>query len=201
MFDDKTRIFLYVLVGFIVSICIYSVLNSDKVQLTCVLSTVDGNEYCVRKRSQVKEASDLLAKIATKCTKIVNHLHEKFPKDDRCKRLYANFNPTRIIETLPTSKLKAYSENKGAKIAFCLNKLEHDNNVLIDENTLMFVALHELSHLMTISVGHNNDFWANFKFILDHAIALKLYSPVNYKETPQEYCGMTITDNPYYDLK
>lgn len=201
MFDDKTRIFLYVLVGFIVSVCIYSVLNSDKAQLTCVLSTVDGNEYCVRKRSQVKEASDLLAKIATKCTKIVNHLHEKFPKDDRCKRLYANFNPTRIIETLPTSKLKAYSENKGAKIAFCLNKLEHDNNVLIDENTLMFVALHELSHLMTISVGHNHDFWANFKFILDHAIALKLYSPVNYKENPQEYCGMTITDNPYYDLK
>jgi hypothetical protein len=200
MFDDKTRIFLYVFVGFIVFVCIYTVINSDRVQLTCVLSTVDGNEYCVRKRSQIKEASDLLAKIATKCTKIVKHLHEKFPKEDRCKRLYSNFNPNRIIETLPTSKLKAYSENKGAKIAFCLNKIEHDNNVLIDENTLTFVALHELSHLMTISVGHNTDFWSNFKFILEHAIALKLYSPVNYKEKPQEYCGMTITDNPFYDL-
>jgi hypothetical protein len=200
MFGDKSNVFFYVFVGFIVVFCVYYAANSDMAQLTCVLSTVDGNQYCVRKRSQLKAASDLLAKIATKCSKIVNHLHEKFPKDDRCKRLHSNFNPNRIVETLPTSKLKAYSENKGSKIAFCLNKQEHNNEVLIDENTLTFVALHELSHLMTISIGHNRDFWSNFKFILDNAIELKLYSPVNYKEHPQEYCGMTITDNPYYDL-
>ena len=73
--------------------------------------------------------------------------------------------------------------------------------VLIDENTLTFVALHELSHLMTPSIGHNSDFWENFKFILTEAISLKLYVPVNYKTKPTAYCGMNITDNPYYDLK
>ena len=36
------------------------------------------------------------------------------------------------METLPTSKFTAYSENKGEKIAFCLNK-KGDNENLIDE--------------------------------------------------------------------
>ena len=34
----------------------------------------------------------------------------------------SNFNPKKVMETLPTSKFTAYSENKGEKIAFCLNK-------------------------------------------------------------------------------
>ena len=37
---------------------------------------------------------------------------------------------------------------------------------MFDENTLTFVALHELSHVMTVSVGHKQEFWDNFKFIL-----------------------------------
>jgi len=27
-----------------------------------------------------------------------------------------------------------------------------------------------------------------------------VYHPVDYKNKPQPYCGMTITDNPYYDV-
>ena len=198
---DKTDLFVYIFIGFIIILCVYNVANSDIVNLTCVVSSIDGNKYCVRKRSKVKEASNLLSTIVGKCTKLVTYLHEQFPNDERCKRLYANYNPSRITETLPTSKLKAYSENKGTKIAFCLNKMEHDNEELIDENTLTFVALHELSHLMTISVGHNREFWVNFKFILQQAIKIHIYTPVNYKTSPKEYCGMTITDNPYYDLQ
>ena len=56
------------------------------------------------------------------------------------------------------------SINKGEKIAFCLNTRKGGNK-LIDENTLMFVALHELSHVGTVSIGHTQDFWRNFKCI------------------------------------
>ena len=28
-----------------------------------------------------------------------------------------------------------------------------------------------------------------------------VYTPVDYKKKNQRYCGMNITDNPYYDLK
>jgi hypothetical protein len=111
-----------------------------------------------------------------------------------------NFNPTTIKETLPTSEYTAYSENKGEKLAFCLNKKKSNNDNLIDSNTLTFVAIHELGHIMTESVGHTDEFWQNFKFLLENAVELKLYTPVDYKKEPENYCGMDITDNPYYDL-
>ena len=84
-------------------------------------------------------------------------------------------------------------------MAFCLNT-EKDNNKLIDINTLMFVALHELSHIATKSIGHTDEFWKNFKFLIEEAESINIYKPVNYKETPTKYCSMEITDNPYFDL-
>ena len=53
---------------------------------------------------------------------------------------------------------------------------------------------------MTTSVGHQQDFWQNFKFVLINAKEFGIYDPIDYKNKPQEYCGMTIEDNPYYNL-
>jgi hypothetical protein len=130
---------------------------------------------------------------------MVIYLKDKYPEDSRVKRLVKYFNPKRINETLPTSELTAYTENKGEKMAFCLNTTKEGNR-LIDLNTLTFVALHELSHIMTESIGHKQDFWQNFKFVLENAKEANIYQPVDYKNSPKEYCGMTINDNPYYDL-
>ena len=71
---------------------------------------------------------------------------------------------------------------------------------MIDENTLTFVAIHELAHVMSKSIGHKTEFWENFKFLLKDAVKMGLYKAVDYKKKPKEYCGMTITDNPYYDI-
>ena len=84
------------------------------------------------------------------------------------KRLVENFNPNKISETLPTSEHTAYSENKGEKMAFCLNE-DKEGTRLIDLSTLTFVAIHELAHLMTESIGHKEEFWDNFKFLLESA--------------------------------
>ena len=104
------------------------------------------------------------------------------------------------METLPTSEFTAYSENKGEKIAFCLNKEKHNNEELIDERTLTFVAIHELAHVASKSIGHKSEFWENFKFLLENAKEAGIHEPVDYSKKPQEYCGMQIHDNPYYDL-
>jgi hypothetical protein len=144
-------------------------------------------------------AANLLATVTEKCKKMVKYMKETHPNDERVKKLVEGFNPTTISETLPTSELTAYSENKGEKIAFCLNKTK-DGDRLIDINTLTFVALHELSHIMTSSVGHKQEFWQNFKFLLENAKAANIYQPQDYKKKPEDYCGMKISDNPYYDL-
>ena len=52
---------------------------------------------------------------------------------------------------------------------------------------------------MSTSVGHTEEFWTNFKFLLQEAKKMGIHDPKNYKQDNQTYCGMTISDNPYYD--
>jgi len=190
----------YFIIGFILSTSYYVYReNYEGFQLTCIVSSVDGNKYCVRERENIEKAADLLAKITVKCKELVTYVGDKYPDKENVKRLQQNFNPKKIMETLPTSSYTAYSENKGEKVAFCLNKDKQDNDHLIDESTLTFVAIHELSHVMTKSIGHKSEFWSNFKFLLECAKEAGIHSPVDYKKEPQQYCGMKIHDNPYYD--
>ena len=174
--------------------------ESDVFNLRCIVSGVDGKKYCVRERRNIVKASNLLATTTDKMQKLVENMGGKYSERDNVKRLVENFNPTTIKETLPTSEYTAYSENKGEKMAFCLNKKKGDNDNLIDQNTLTFVAIHELAHIMSATVGHNDEFWNNFKYLLDNAVEMGIYKPIDYRKDPEGYCGMDITDNPYYDL-
>ena len=190
----------YIVLITILGICLYIFFdNWGELQLKCIISTQDGNKYCVRERSRIQEAADLLAKVTNKCKELVDYVGNKHPDMESVKRLVDGFNPKKIMETLPTSQFTAYSENKGEKIAFCLNRKKGENEVLIDESTLTFVAIHELSHVMTKSIGHKSEFWENFKFLLENAKEAGIHNPVDYKNEPKEYCGMKIHDNPYYD--
>ena len=196
---SKHSTFFYILIAVVLLLCLRIYYESDAYNLKCIIASKDGNRYCVRDRQKLELAANLLATVTEKCKKIVKYMKEKHPDDERTKRLVKGFNPKKINETLPTSELTAYSENKGEKIAFCLNTTK-DGDKLIDINTLTFVALHELSHIMTVSIGHKQEFWQNFKFLLENAKECGVYEPVNYKKNPTQYCGMTINDNPYYDL-
>jgi hypothetical protein len=196
---NQQEIFLYVVVILIIGVSAYMYFENSEFQLKCVVSTVDGNKYCVRETSKIKDSADLLAKVTDKCRKLVKYVGEKFPDQDNVKRLVNGFNPQKVMETLPTSEFTAYSENKGEKLAFCLNT-EKGGNTMIDEHTLTFVAIHELSHIATKSIGHKSEFWENFKFLLEQAKASGIHTPRDYKNEPQKYCGMTIRDNPAFDL-
>ena len=196
----RINMFGFIIILFVILIGLKIYYDSDVFNLRCIVSTVDGKKYCVRERKNLTKASNLLARTTEKLEYLVENLGQRYPDRDNVKRMVKNFNPTTIKETLPTSEYTAYSENKGEKLAFCLNKKKSNNDNLIDSNTLTFVAIHELGHIMTESVGHTDEFWQNFKFLLENAVELKLYTPVDYKKEPENYCGMDITDNPYYDL-
>lgn len=195
---DKESILIYVLIAFVIIIGLKIYSESDAYNLKCIISDVDGETYCVRERSKMELAANLLAKVTQNMKDLVEYCGKKFPDDERIHRLVQKFNPKKVSETLPTSEYTAYSENKGEKLAFCVDK-KKGGSKLIDINTLTFVAIHELSHVMTESEGHKQEFWQNFKFMLEQAKAAGIYSPVDYKKNPEPYCGMDITDNPYYD--
>lgn len=115
-------------------------------------------------------------------------------KDD-IRRLYKNFNPEAFSETTPDAKYTSYSVNKGEKIVFCLRD-KKEGETLVKENIMTFVSIHELAHLMTKSVGHEPEFWANFKLLLKIAIDNGIYKNIDFNSTPKPYCGINITDTP-----
>jgi hypothetical protein len=189
----------YILIGFVLIICLKIYFDSDNYNLKCIISNEDNNTYCVRETAKIQLVADLLARVTIKLKKISTYLGKKYPDRANCKRLFDNFNPKKIVEILPTSKYTAYSENKGEKLAFCTTKKKHGTE-LIDENTLTFVALHELAHIMTKTIGHNTEFWNNFKFLLQESVKIGIYKPVDYKKKSVSYCSMDLTDNPYFDM-
>ena len=128
---NQSDILGYFIVGVVIVVCLYVYIdNADSFQLKCIVSTVDGNKYCVREREKVKQAADLLAKMTEKCKELVAFVGKKYPEQENVKRLVDGFNPKKIMETLPTSSYTAYSENKGEKLAFCLNTVSYTHLTL-----------------------------------------------------------------------
>lgn len=178
--------------------CIY--INGDERNLRCIISSEDGNRYCVRDTAHLEASAARLAQVRERLDRTVQHMRTHGQDDEAMVRICNKYKPNKIMEILPTSEHTAYTENKGRKIAFCL-KTEREGGKLIDINTLTFVGLHEISHIGCISIGHTTEYWSVFKRVLDHAVKCGAYEPVNYANKPTRYCGMDITDNPYYDGK
>ncbi len=187
------------LIIFVILVCYRIYHNSDAFQLKCIISDVDGEKYCVRERNKLNQAADRLAHVNKNLKAIIAYCEKNYPDKDITIRMKDGYNPRTIVETLPTSEYTAYSENKGEKLAFCLDTEKGEQGKMIDLNTLTYVAIHELAHIGTESIGHTPEFWKNFKFLLTVGKDINVYKPVDYKKNPKQYCGMKITDNPYYD--
>ena len=167
--------------------------NKDILQIT---SKIDGREYIVRKLPDGREAAERLANINKKVILLIGSLKEK--DREGISMLKDNFNPDQLSETGLGAKYTSYSVNKGEEIAICVRQ---PDNTFIDDNTVMFVVIHELAHVMTKSVGHTQEFWDNMAYLLERAEELKIYVPKNYKESPVDYCGMEINTTPHKKFK
>ncbi len=162
-------------------------------EIEYVKSNIDGRSYLVRKLDDKQEAADLIASINKDLQKLVNHLMAKYPDDIRVRRLYKNFNPERVSEGSSEKGYTSYSINKGEKIILCIRQKKDDK--LVNKNVILYVAIHELAHLMTKEIGHVKPFWDNFKFILTEAIEEGIYTKVDYSKEPVKYCGIHITSS------
>jgi len=184
----------FVLLLFIIGALVYYYLNKNYYEgLTNIKSSVDNREYIVQEKDDAKEAANLIAMIRKKLEIIVKHLIKITPDDDyRVKMLSENFRPDKLKEGVDTPGYTSYSINKGEEIILCLRT----NNKIVDLNTMMFVVLHELAHLATKSIGHTEEFWDNFRWILEEAINIGIYTKQDFKKESVEYCGMTITSSP-----
>ena len=90
---DKETTLACILSIFILLVSVKMFLDSDFFNLKCVVSSVDGNKYCVREREKLTLVVDLFARISQNMSKLVEHLNRKYPSKDNVKRLVQKFNP------------------------------------------------------------------------------------------------------------
>jgi len=169
--------------------------------MTAVKSNVDGQTYNVRDLPDKQEAADMMARIRLKMKKLKIHLEATYPDKPQVKLLSKNFDAEahRLGESTPDDEFTSFSVNKGESVHFCLRQREGDNETLVQENVVTFVAIHEMGHIITKTIGHGPDFWNNFGWLLQESERIGIYTPQNFAAHPVSYCGMKITDQPKYD--
>jgi len=172
----------------------YSYLGGPK--NNTLVKASDGRSYKVQDLPDKQEAAERMSKIRANLNKICEHCKDPSLKlDEPYQLLLSRFNPDVLEENDITADSTSYSENKGEKIVVCLRD-KAPPYPFVEENTVMFVLIHELAHLMTSSVGHTPEFWTNMRKLLHECCQMGVYRAVNYSKNPVKYCGMTITDTP-----
>jgi hypothetical protein len=120
--------------------------------------------------------------------KLLNHMkntlcdalqQSAYAMDENVQRLLKNRDVS--VVAVSGTKTLAYSVNKGEVIGMCIS----GNNM----DSMFYVLLHELAHIMTVSQHHTEEFWENFKFLVHFAILQGLYVEHN---STSSYCGHQI---------
>lgn len=150
--------------------------------------------YCRRLASVTTPSSINLAVIKNRMRDFVDNLAKKYPTNDAVRLLKTRYRNTVVEES---TEPETYTLNKGEKMRVCLRN-HKSNQVHDDANLIMFVCLHELAHIMSVSNHHTDEFWENFEFLLGEAAVDGIYSPIDYKYDPVWYCAMLVYDNPYF---
>jgi hypothetical protein len=170
-----------------------------------VKSKVDGLNYNVRDLPDKQKAADLLASVRMKLQTLIDTLRQRYPGKVQVIQLNEKFeaDPRRFYEATPDAEHVSYSVNKGDSIHLCLRQKDDDKEQLVNENVMVFVALHEMAHVITPATAksHGPEFWNNFGWLLREAEAINIYKYQDFKAHPVTYCGERITDQPEYDPK
>jgi hypothetical protein len=173
--------------------------KNSKYPMALTQSKIDKEYYLVRNLPDKQEACDRLARVRAKILVLRTFLDQTYRDKPFVKQILDNFDCSamRFSESTPDAQYTSYSVNKGEKIFMCLRQ-RNEKEELVDENIILFVALHEMSHVGTASIGHTPEFWNHFAWVLEQAERVKIYEYTDFAAHPVEYCGVHITDSPTY---
>lgn len=142
-----------------------------------------------------QEAANLMATLKENIEELVDYLNIHHKKHPGVKNINRRLDLDNMMEAEHEKGSTSFTINKGEEIQLCMREKNKDK-VLHDVNTMMFVLLHEIAHIMSDSIGHNKEFKDNFEFILRISAKLELYKKINYKVHSQSYCGIKINSTP-----
>lgn len=163
----------------------YTTLTDNRVKV----KAMDGREYLVLNTKDKHTTANALARLNANIIALIAYMDvQKNPKYAMAvQRLKLKYKPDVISEGLIDKTLTSFTINKGEQIVFCMRP-RHGGSVY-DDNLLMYVAMHELAHVMSITEQHTPEFKENFNFLIESAKALKLFQ---HNDNSTNYCGLDI---------
>lgn len=168
----------------IIIICLFVTYNYAYIK-----SNTDGRWYLVKNTNFSQESADMLGEINNRIQKLIKSV----PEQEIYKKRLEMYQPSKLGENIFGFDT-AYTVNKGELVLVCLDKRDNDYK-LHTINTLMYVAVHELAHIGSVSNGHTQEFKSVFKSLLGHATRLGLYQYIDYSKVDETYCGIKLTNN------
>jgi len=165
--------------------------------MVSVKSDVDNDVYVVRDLPDKQTAANMLAKIKQNIFYISNYLFEHIKNYPEYKQyisqLHSRIQNCIIMESSENSIYTSYSVNKGEQIVFCIRSRDKDHKRQLHSlNLMMYVALHEMSHVACPENGHTELFRKIFEFIATTGVELGKYKRIPFAEQPVECCGLII---------
>ena len=195
--NEISKVIVFIVLIIFFTLVVLIILERNEFFLQYRKSKLNNKKYGVQEEfNKSDEAVELLAKLHNQMSDLVSDLEKHYPSDERVKRLVKGFRRA-DIEEAPNDEGSSYTINKGDLVALCLRH-KKDGHPFHDYNTLLFVIIHEMSHIASISEGHNSEFITNFKWLLKEAKTFGYYEPVNYQNSPITYCGVKVTNNPFF---
>lgn len=188
----------YILVTILSALIAYFIIkNVIMDNVAPFISQYDGKNYVIRKIGTEKTrqtAADYLAILTGKINTLVYYMYvHNLPNPDTAKRLFFRWSRCELKETNSYEKSAAFTLNKSTAIRICIRDNEGNFE---DINTSMFVILHELAHVASVTFGHGAEFTENFHYITQIASNLGIYKPEDFHKNPKTYCGTTINQSP-----
>lgn len=105
------------------------------------------------------------------------------PKISELKSLISKIHPEVEYLSISSGSKGSYTENKK-RIVLCLKSPK--TGKYYSNNTLVYVLLHEIAHVISKKFGHGEEFNKNFKKLLDAAEKEGIYD--SKLKIPDNYC-------------
>lgn len=158
-------------------------------EVTMQKSSVDGRQYLVLQRPDSAAAANLLATVRADLESLIAHVVRSNPTDAGYARLARRFDGDAISEGRPNHGYTTSFTVDKARVVLCIRQTSGE---FVSRPVIMYVAIHELAHILTKSVGHTDEFWNNNARLVKAAKEIGIYEDQNFDETPVSYCGITI---------
>lgn len=198
-FSSITNILLYISI-FVLIYFFYK----KYIEVSYVKSSIDNRQYIIRNKYEEfksKETADILAQINQRVEKLIDYLKlsKEYTSKNLGEKLSKVYNPSVISEAAFDTRYTTFTIDKQ-DMHICL-RTRDDHQRAYDINLLMYVVIHELAHMVNYDVsgnpiiGHGIEFQRLFNLLIKEAISADVYKYENYRETPKEYCGITINSS------